>query len=110
MELTMSEKQARKAMLEEIIEAENMGIHKYVDAIKMIPEHCKMLKSIMNEEFQHIKLLRELIKDLGEVSEIVIYEYDESKEHHDEEMSQSEVTLDNTPKASTTMVSFKRSK
>ena len=71
MELTMSEKQARKAMLKEIIEAENMGIHKYVDAIKMIPEHCKMLKSIMNEEFQHIKLLNELVKDLGEVPEMM---------------------------------------
>ena len=104
MELTMSEKQARKAMLKEIIEAENMGIHKYVDAIKMIPEHCKMLKSIMNEEFQHIKLLNELIKDLGEVPEMIVYENDES------EMNHSEVVSDNTPKASTTMVSFKRSK
>lgn len=104
MELTMSEKQARKAMLKEIIEAENMGIHKYVDAIKMIPEHCKMLKSIMNEEFQHIKLLNELIKDLGEVPEMIVYENDES------EMNHSEAISDNTPKASTTMVSFKRSK
>ena len=108
MELTMSEKQARKAMLKEIIEAENMGIHKYVDAIKMIPEHCKMLKSIMNEEFQHIKLLNELVKDLGEVPEMIIHENDESEEYH-EEIHKDE-NSDNTPKASSTMVSFKRSK
>lgn len=107
--LSMAEKQKRKATFCELIDAENTGIHKYVDAIKIAPEHRKMLQSIMNEEFQHIRLLKELIEDLGEVPEVEIYHHEE--EHPEEihsEIEKDEEMSSSKPQA--TVVSFKRSK
>jgi len=117
--LTMAQKQERKVMFCELVEAENKGIHKYVDAIKIAPEHRKMLQSIMNEEFQHIRLLNELIKDLGEVSEMEMNESDsnhtnESHENHSEasstEIPKDENSSEMMAKPQGTMVTFKRSK
>ena len=110
--LSTAEKQKRKTMFCELIEAENKGIHKYVDAIKIAPEHRKMLQSIMNEEFQHIRLLNELMKDLGELPET---DSNHSDEHHDDssEMISNQISGESSSedsKAQGTIVSFKRSK
>lgn len=117
--LTMAQKQERKAMFCELVEAENKGIHKYVDAIKIAPEHRKMFQSIMDEEFQHIRLLNELIKDLGEVPEIEMSENHSehtngSHENHSEtssiEVPKDENNSEMMTKSQGTIVSFKRSK
>lgn len=115
--LTMAQKQERKTMFCELVEAENKGIHKYVDAIKIAPEHRKMFQSIMDEEFQHIRLLNELIKDLGEVSEMGENHSEHTNESHENhsETSSTEIPKDENSsemmaKPQGTMVTFKRSK
>lgn len=109
--LSTAEKQKRKAMFEELIEAENNGIHRYVDTIKAVPEHRKMFQAIINEEFQHIRLLNELIKDLGEVPDMDVTQTEEQEENN--EKTPSEQPVDETEvanKAQGTVVNFKRSK
>lgn len=114
--MTLNEKMRLVAGL---IDAETKGVQKYVEAIAKCQEHRQIFKDIVDEEFQHIKLLNEIIDELShhsgshdDESEIWIEDQNQMiEEHHsDDSITNGLMEPESMVKAQPTMVSFKRSK
>ena len=119
--MTLNEKMRLVAGL---IDAETKGVQKYVEAIAKCQEHRQIFKDIVDEEFQHIKLLNEIIDELShhagshDESEVWIEDQEQMNEHSHEDHSNGVMVdsnnsmemVEQTVKSQPTMVSFKRTK
>lgn len=102
-----------------LIDAETKGIQKYVEAVAKCQKYRQIFNDIIEEEFQHIRLLNEILEELHKKAHHM------GEDYHDDEMDESEEMVEDSVdeevieetavekpvmKAQPTTVSFKRSK
>lgn len=102
-------------MIEGLVDAETKGVQKYVEAIAKCQKYRQIFSDIIEEEFQHIRLLNEICEELHKKAmHHMDDEMHEDEEHSEDEMAEEEMVeepaVEKSIRSQPTTVSFKRSK